>query len=83
MESIVVALIGAFALVWTSRSTRKAVGEVHDEVRTNHGKKAYEYLEGIDDLKQGQEAMFVMLAEHTLQDDKNFKELREAVTPST
>lgn len=42
--TLLVALIG-LAGVLSTRGTKKAVREVHDEVRTNNGKRAGEYIE--------------------------------------
>ena len=57
--------IGALAIViaafipvwWSTRSARRSVKSLHDEVRTNHGKKAYEYLEMVGEIKADMTAM--------------------------
>lgn len=65
--------------VWLSnRKTRNEVGarvaEVHEEVRTNHGKSAGEYIENI---AGNQEALFRLLVDHTAQDAVQFHDIKE------
>lgn len=87
LTPIIVAAIGGGSVVaaaWLpSRKTRKAVEAVHTEVKTNHGKSAYQYLEMVADVKemvesnrQDQAEIVQLIADHTAQDASNFDELR-------
>ena len=51
---VVAAFITAYIPVrWSSKKTQRQVADLHDEVRTNHGKKPSEYLEMIADVNTG------------------------------
>lgn len=67
----------------TMRRAERKMEAVHDEVRTNHGRPAREYLEMIAEVKTavelvaaGQAAVVKLIGEHTLQDERNFNDLR-------
>lgn len=64
--------------VWLSnRKTRNEVtaqvAGVHDEVRTNNGKSAGDYLEMVGHIADSQEAMFWLLAELESRDHSQFE----------
>lgn len=71
---------GAVAAAWlTSRGVRK-------EIRTNHGKRAGEYLEMIgplatkvEDVAADTKAFVQLLAAHEAHDEDNFRRLRRQV----
>lgn len=85
MDTVVVAaLIAAapptlaVAAKWRYDATKgakreKKIDDVHDEVRTNHGKKNGEYIE---QLVSGQAIQSALLVTHTRQDDERFAELK-------
>jgi hypothetical protein len=73
IAAAVIAALGVIISTWlANRKTRRGVTAVHDEVRTNHGKRAGEYLENVD-------ALLTLFAEHTAQDERNFNELRRGM----
>jgi hypothetical protein len=94
---IIVAAIGAAGLVLAGfvqvlgqRKTRKTVEAVHDEVRTNHGKSASDYLEMVEEVKDkltqveaNQNAFVRLLADHTTQDGRQFQEIHDMLTEGT
>lgn len=90
LETLAVAMTGGVGLILSTtlpvilsnRRTKDAVAAVHDEVRTNHGQRAGDYLEGIADLKEfssRQTALFEALAktwaDHTIADAVSFEEI--------
>lgn len=91
MTDIVVALIGAAALIASvtmpiiiTRRVGSKVDAVHDEVRTNHGMRAGDYLEKVADLQvevaaQGKVLTHLAQAwgDHTVSDAVSFKEIND------
>lgn len=86
--------LGALALLFAqNRRQEAAVTTLTEKVQTNHGKEPREYLEMIADVRevvehiaQGQRAVSLeqnalarLVAEHTLQDDRNFSALRDEI----
>jgi hypothetical protein len=74
------AIAGIFAVLAASvpawiytRKTHKAVEAVHTEVKTNHGKAAFEYLEMVEEVSRKQDHLVDLIAGHTIQDDINFR----------
>jgi hypothetical protein len=67
----VVEIVGTIILavggIYAARVGR-SVKAVHEEVRTNHGKRAGEYLEMVPDMMK-------LLAEHTVQDADQFGQI--------
>lgn len=47
---IIAAITGLVVTLRSNRKNRKATEAVHDEIRTNHGKRAGEYLEMVGPL---------------------------------
>lgn len=86
---ILVAAVGATALVASSsipvylqahktrRELGRRVGQIHDEVKTNHGKSAGEYLEMIGQIAETQEALFWLLAELDARDHRQYEKTME------
>lgn len=76
--------LGAVAVALITRSnrkTRRAVEDVHAEVRTNNGKRAGEYIEDVPTvlamgLRNMGQVLADALADHTASDAENFEELR-------
>jgi hypothetical protein len=84
------------AIMMISRRMKRVEGTVdsiHADIQTNHGKKAFEYLEMIADIQNEQldsklatlenRRLLVeqaqMLVDHTEHDSKNFNELKELI----
>lgn len=55
------------------RRTRVAVEGVHDEVRTNHGRRAGEYLEDISQVKTDLNSLATTFAKHVDSDAEQFR----------
>lgn len=83
-------IFGAVALVLSTtlpvlisnRKTRGAVGRVHDEVRTNHGLRAGDYLEMVAQVQETSAAQGRVIAslaqswgDHTVADAVSFEEI--------
>lgn len=66
--------IAASAALITARRSRNDVSAVHEEVRTNHGMRAGEYLESI---AAAQTVQSNLLLAHTTQDEGQFKAIHE------
>lgn len=84
---IVVALVSLCATFVTAVFAylgQKRGREVKEEVSTNNGKRAFEYLEMLSELREGQADLHVgqarleaHLTEHTNQDAENFAALQQ------
>lgn len=79
-STIVAAAIAAapptFAIIMRSKGMGKKVDELHDEVRTNHGKRQGEYIEQLAD---GQAVQSALLLAHTRQDESRFSALERSL----
>lgn len=67
-------------------SSKAAVDTLTEKVQTNHGKEPREYLEMVMEVRDmvrvnrdDQSALVRMIAEHTLQDERNFAALRSEI----
>lgn len=84
LSAVILAIAGiVVALVQQVRTQRK-VSEVHDALKTNHGKRPGEYLEMVGELSEqvakidrGLSAVACTVADHTLADEVNFQVIRE------
>lgn len=57
LGSVAVAVVAGVFGVWNIRETRRGTSAVHDEVKTNHGLRAGEYLERVADLGVSMEVL--------------------------
>lgn len=84
LSAVILAIAGiVVALVQQVRTQRK-VSEVHDALKTNHGKRPGEYLEMVGDLAEQVtrldrkvDTVAGTLADHTVADAVNFEEQRK------
>jgi hypothetical protein len=90
---LAIAMVGVVGLYVQNRRTSKKVSAVQEDIATNHGRKPFEYLEMVADLKEDMAEARIrtanihtllvdqrrMLEEHTAQDEKNFTELKDLI----
>lgn len=78
--TVLVAVCGAAAAILGSMlSTRNKVKNLAEDLQTNHGKKPYEYLEMIHDVREALLDLKEWSVDHTQQDTENFKALQDAI----
>lgn len=81
MIEIVVALIAASGVVVASWLANKSSNnKVLDKIQTNDGKEPWQYLEMVQEVKLGQDALLLLMAEHTRQDEQRFTDLSDQIT---
>lgn len=82
METVLAAIITTLGAVYVTlgqRRTRRAVTDVHDEIRTNHGLRAGEYLERVAEVQISVARLRLDLADHAVTDSENFDSLRKSL----
>lgn len=82
--AIIASVVGAYAVL--HRKTREELKGIRQEVATNHGLRAGEYLEMIADVSEDMSKaridmaeLKVLFAEHQSQDDANFAAVRRGI----
>lgn len=75
--SAIFAFLGLCLTILSAWILKETKG-THKEVKTNHGKRAGEYLEMLDPLREQVALHSRLLLDHTKSDDTNFEILRAA-----
>jgi hypothetical protein len=82
IAAVIIGVFGLIGVYFQHRTTRR-VEQMHDALKTNHGKRPGEYLElvgeldeKVDRLERAVGVVAATVADHTVADESNFAQLR-------